>query len=52
MPSGNDPRVDPAIKVRLKDMRFLLLDGPIKSGHDKSEFVCCPDFCTCYNIYC
>ncbi len=33
MPSGSDPRVDPAIQVMLKDMRFLLLDGLIKSGH-------------------
>ncbi len=29
-------------------MRFLLLDGPIKSGHDKSEFVGWPDFCSSY----
>jgi hypothetical protein len=27
-----------AIKVMMKDTRFLLLDGPIKSGHDKIEF--------------
>jgi hypothetical protein len=26
--------LDPAIKVTLKDIHFLLLDGPIKSGHD------------------
>jgi hypothetical protein len=40
--------LDPAIKVILKDQCFLLLDGPIKSGHDKSEFVGCPDFCPFY----
>ena len=27
---GLDPRVDPAIQITLKDMCFLLLDGPIK----------------------
>jgi hypothetical protein len=27
--------LDPAIKVILKYLHFLLLDGPIKSGHDK-----------------
>ncbi len=31
--------LDPAIKVTLQDMCFLLLDGPIELGHDKSEFV-------------
>ncbi len=36
--------LDPAIELILKDMCFLLLDGPIKSGHDKREFVVCPDF--------
>ncbi len=40
--------LDPAIKLILKDMCFLLLDGPIKSGHDKREFVVCRDFCPSY----
>jgi hypothetical protein len=40
--------LDPAIQLILKDMRFLLLDGPIKSGHDKSEFVGRPVFCSSY----
>ena len=35
-------------------MRFLLLDGPIKSpiksGHDISEFLGCPDFCSSYSL--
>jgi hypothetical protein len=39
---------DPAIQAILKNMRFLLLDGPIKSGHDISEFLGCPDFCSSY----
>ncbi len=30
--------LDAAIKILLKYMCFLLPDGPIKSGHDKSEF--------------
>jgi hypothetical protein len=40
--------LDPANKVTLKDLRFLLLDGPIKSGHDKKELVGCPYFCSFY----
>jgi hypothetical protein len=40
------PGSDPAIQAILKNMRFLLLDGPIKSGHDISEFLGCPDFCS------
>ena len=44
--------LDPAIQVLLKDMCFLLLDGPIKSGHDMMRFRerHCPDFRPSY--YC
>ena len=45
------PGSDPAIQAILKNMRFLLLDGPIKSGHDISEFLGCPDFCSSYKAY-
>jgi hypothetical protein len=44
------PGSDPAIQAILKNMRFLLLDGPIKSGHDISEFLGCPDFCSSYAL--
>jgi hypothetical protein len=40
--------LDPAIQITLKDMCFLLLEGPIKPGHDEGEFAGCPDFCPCY----
>ena len=38
------PGSDPAIQSILKNMRFLLLDGPIKLGHDISEFLAARTF--------
>jgi hypothetical protein len=40
--------LDPAIHITLNDMCFLLLDGPIKSGHDDSKFVGREDFRSFY----
>ncbi len=37
-------RLDPAIQITLKDMCFLLLDGPIKPGHDESSLLAAGTF--------
>jgi hypothetical protein len=46
--AGLDPRINsedrPAIQITLKDMCFLLLDGPIKPGHDESSLLAARTF--------